>query len=116
VALRVWATINFEYNSSELSESSDKVLSTFSQALNRPALRGKKLLIVGHTDSQGSDEFNLRLSRRRAAAVGQWLETEGGLSSDRLILSGHGETSPIASNDTPEGQALNRRVEFILLQ
>lgn len=116
VALRVWATVNFEHDSDVLARDSIPVLDTFGQALRRPALAGKKLLIIGHADDTGPEDYNLELSRRRAASVGRWLVGQGGLEPDRLILSGHGEESPVASNETDEGRALNRRVEFVLLQ
>jgi outer membrane protein OmpA-like peptidoglycan-associated protein len=116
VSLRVWATINFEYNSAELLQESNQILLTFSQALNRPALKDRRLLIIGHTDNRGPDEFNMRLSRRRASAVGQWLTEKGGIASDRLVLTGYGATMPVADNETDEGRAENRRVEFVLLQ
>jgi outer membrane protein OmpA-like peptidoglycan-associated protein len=115
VSLRVWATINFAYNSSEIEPDSEGVLRTFSQALNRPALLNKKLIISGHTDSTGSDLFNMGLSRRRAASVGQWLVENGHLSPDRLILAGYGASMPVSDNETEEGRAINRRVEFILI-
>jgi outer membrane protein OmpA-like peptidoglycan-associated protein len=115
VSLRVWATINFAYNSDAIEPDSEGVLEAFSQALRRPALRGKRLLISGHADSTGSEEFNLGLSRRRAASVGNWLVEKGGLGADRLILSGYGASMPVSDNETERGRALNRRVEFILL-
>jgi outer membrane protein OmpA-like peptidoglycan-associated protein len=115
VSLRVWATINFAYNSAEIQPDSERVLETFSQALKRPALINKRLLISGHTDSKGSDTFNLGLSRRRAASVGNWLVEKGGLAPERLILAGYGASAPISDNVTDQGRALNRRVEFILL-
>ncbi|MDR1657973.1 MAG: OmpA family protein [Deltaproteobacteria bacterium] len=116
VSLRVWASINFQYNSDELTEDSEAVLEVFSQALNRPALKQRRLLVVGHTDGQGTKKYNLNLSRRRAAAVARWLIDKGGLDRNRLVLAGYGDTRPIADNDSQEGQAKNRRVEFILLQ
>jgi outer membrane protein OmpA-like peptidoglycan-associated protein len=115
VSLKVWATINFAYNSSDILPESESVLETFSQALKRPALLDKRLLISGHTDSTGTDLFNMGLSRRRAASVAQWLVEKGGLNPDRLILSGYGARMPISDNETDEGRAINRRVEFILL-
>jgi outer membrane protein OmpA-like peptidoglycan-associated protein len=115
VTLRVWATINFEYNSDAILPDSEDVLETFGQALNRPALRDKRLIISGHADSTGPADFNLGLSRRRAASVGRWLAEKGHLSPDRLILAGYGASMPVADNGTEEGRALNRRVEFILV-
>lgn len=72
-----------------------------------PALR---LVIAGHTDSEGGDDYNQDLSRRRAAAVVSWLVAEG-VDAGRLASEGHGETRPVADNGNGAGRALNRRVE-----
>ncbi len=74
----------------------------------------KKILIAGHTDSQGNDAYNLNLSENRASAVRAYLEANMGLSPDQLESIGYGESRPIASNDTPEGRKLNRRIEVII--
>jgi len=67
--------------------------------------------IVGHTDSVGSEAYNQGLSERRAQAVAQYLEN-GGISRSNMIVEGMGESQPIATNDTREGRAQNRRVEI----
>jgi OmpA-OmpF porin, OOP family len=67
--------------------------------------------IVGHTDSTGPAEYNQGLSERRAQAVADYLVGQG-VSAGQLEVSGMGETDPIASNETPEGRQLNRRVEI----
>ncbi len=69
--------------------------------------------IMGHTDSDGSDAYNLDLSRRRAQAVGNHLVGKG-VASMRIVTEGFGERYPVATNDTPEGKQLNRRVELRL--
>ncbi|MDR2443883.1 MAG: OmpA family protein [Deltaproteobacteria bacterium] len=115
ISLKVWATINFSYNSDELTPDAEAVLNVFVQALNRPALKERRLLISGHTDGRGPKEYNLNLSRRRAAAVARWL-IEHGLDRNRLVLAGYGDTLPIADNESQDGMAKNRRVEFVLLQ
>ncbi len=71
------------------------------------------LSIEGHTDSQGNDESNLRLSQRRAKSCYDYL-TYRGISPGRLSYEGYGETQPIADNKTSKGRSLNRRVEFIM--
>lgn len=68
--------------------------------------------IEGHTDSQGSAVYNLKLSKSRADAVMRYMVRKGGVSRGRLRALGLGESSPIAPNTTGEGRALNRRVEF----
>jgi len=74
-----------------------------------------KVEIQGHTDNVGSDEYNQKLSEQRAWAVVNYLVQQMGVESSRLIAKGYGETQPKASNDTPEGKALNRRVEFVVI-
>lgn len=69
------------------------------------------LVIAGHTDNEGGDEYNLALSQRRAAAVVAWL-TERKIEGARLQSEGLGETQPVADNANPAGRALNRRVEI----
>jgi len=71
--------------------------------------------IQGHTDNVGSEEYNLELSQRRAEAVKNYLVQVHGIDPLRLIARGYGEYRPIASNNTPEGRAQNRRVEFVIL-
>jgi outer membrane protein OmpA-like peptidoglycan-associated protein len=70
--------------------------------------------VYGHTDSTGSDSYNLSLSQRRAGAVADYLTTRG-VQSARLGTRGFGEAQPVASNDTEEGKAANRRVEIKLV-
>lgn len=72
------------------------------------------LIIAGHTDSQGNDDYNLDLSDRRAAAVRQYL-IDKGIDSNRMQSKGYGETQPIATNATAKGRAQNRRVEFTVV-
>ena len=69
--------------------------------------------IIGHTDSKGSDSYNQTLSERRAGSVSTYLNGSG-ISINRITTKGMGESDPIATNDTDEGRALNRRVEFVI--
>jgi OOP family OmpA-OmpF porin len=73
-----------------------------------------KLDIEGHTDNSGSPEKNKTLSQHRAGAVLDYLSSRAGIKKERLSAAGYGSSRPIAGNDTPEGRALNRRVEFKL--
>jgi outer membrane protein OmpA-like peptidoglycan-associated protein len=73
----------------------------------------RNIMIVGHTDSQGSDEYNLDLSQRRADSVQAYLMQQG-VSSNRIAASAMGEQQPIASNETEVGRMQNRRVEVII--
>ena len=74
---------------------------------------GLKLQVEGHTDSTGSDDFNQQLSEKRAAAVRDFLVQEG-ISMNSISARGFGKTVPVASNDTPSGRQLNRRVEMVV--
>ena len=71
--------------------------------------------IAGHADAQGGAEENMNLSERRAQAVFAYLVANG-VSADRFVVIGYGETQPIADNNTAEGRARNRRIEFIALE
>lgn len=99
------ATIKFP-ESQEALQAADKILK------ENPTI---KVEIQGHTDNVGSDESNQKLSEQRAWAVVNYLVQQMGVESSRLIAKGYGETQPKASNDTPEGRALNRRVEFVVI-
>lgn len=72
-----------------------------------------EVLIVGHTDSQGSDDYNMRLSYRRAEAARAYLASQG-VNNARIRVEGRGETEPVADNSTASGQAQNRRVEIAI--
>jgi outer membrane protein OmpA-like peptidoglycan-associated protein len=72
------------------------------------------IVIEGHTDSTGSDDLNLRLSRERADAVAQYLIANLGMSESRVKAVGYGKNRPIANNETAEGRALNRRIDVVI--
>lgn len=72
------------------------------------------ITIIGHTDSDGNDEANLTLSKKRAESVKETLIKNFGISASKLSTDGKGESAPIDKNNTPEGKANNRRVEFVL--
>ncbi len=75
--------------------------------------RERHLIVEGHTDSQGSNNYNMDLSQRRADAVRSYL-VQRDYQSDRILARGRGEEQPIADNDSAEGRANNRRVEIII--
>ncbi len=75
---------------------------------------GLPVLVAGHTDSVGRPEANQLLSENRAAAVKEWLASEGGVPIERIATRGYGQSAPAASNDTAEGRQKNRRVEIRL--
>jgi OOP family OmpA-OmpF porin len=109
----VLSSIYFRTNSAELLAASRRVLNEVGQALlDRPEAQ---IEIQGHTDSSGSAGYNLQLSERRARAVFEYLVgTYPGLERRRFTVQGYGESRPIASNDTADGKAMNRRVEFVV--
>ena len=76
---------------------------------------GAKIRLDGYTDSIGTDEYNIKLSERRATAVKNYLIKEAGVSSSKITAVGHGKADPVADNKTPEGRAKNRRVEISIL-
>lgn len=100
----------FESDRSELRPEAQERLRPVADAIRAT---GDTAVIVGFTDSRGSDEYNRQLSQRRAESVRNFLIGEG-VQGDRIRAEGRGETSPIASNDTAEGRAENRRVEISL--
>lgn len=101
----------FATGSSKLSESEKRHLAPLAEVLTKyPEAEAN---IVGHTDSTGSEKFNQRLSEQRAQAVADYL-VEQGVKAEQLTVRGAGESEPIASNDTAEGRAKNRRVEVTI--
>lgn len=72
-----------------------------------------KLYVVGHTDNAGTFDYNLRLSKDRAAAVVTALTAKHGIAAARLLPFGAGPAAPVASNDAEAGRAKNRRVELV---
>jgi outer membrane protein OmpA-like peptidoglycan-associated protein len=101
----------FDFDSDALRAESRKNLDNLASSLNN--FGDSKLLLVGHTDAQGTETYNLELSRRRSASVARYLETHG-VSESRVQTAGRGESEPIASNDSETGRQKNRRVEVAI--
>jgi outer membrane protein OmpA-like peptidoglycan-associated protein len=105
--------IHFDVNKASLKPDSYPILNDLGQILKEnPSV---KIKVIGHTDSDGSEEANLKLSQKRAEAIKTYLITNFNVASSRISTEGKGESQPIASNSTSEGKAKNRRVEFIKL-
>ena len=105
--------VDFATGGARLSEDSGIALDRIATLLvNQSDL---KVVIVGHSDNEGGLDPNIALSRSRADAVMQALVARG-VAKDRLEARGIGYLSPLASNDTPEGRAKNRRVEIVLAE
>jgi OmpA-OmpF porin, OOP family len=105
--------IHFDTGSDKIKPDSYGTLKEIAGVLNdNPTVRVK---IVGHTDSDGNEKSNLDLSKRRAASIKNSLTSEFGIDPSRMETDGKGQTQPISDNNTTEGKANNRRVEFIKL-
>jgi len=103
--------IQFDFDKDAIKPESKPTLDEIAKLLtSKPDL---KIKIIGHTDNQGTPEYNLDLSQRRAANVAATLAAGYGIDIARLTAEGAGLSQPIAPNDTDEGQAKNRRVELI---
>ena len=112
IILNMPGNVTFATNSADVQAGFYPVLDSVGLVLNE---YDKTLVeVAGHTDSTGSDSYNLELSQRRAASVSAYLNARG-IVSDRLLSIGYGKARPIATNDTAEGRQLNRRVEITVL-
>ncbi|MBV4464166.1 OOP family OmpA-OmpF porin [Pseudomonas sp. F-14 TE3623] len=99
----------FAYNQSNLMPEARSELDSLMAKLQNADVVSVK--VIGHTDSQGSDAYNQKLSERRASSVAAYLLSQG-LAPNKLTSEGRGESQPVADNDTEEGRAQNRRVEL----
>ena len=104
--------LNFGFDSAQLAGDADQLVDVAGESLrSQPDVRVR---IIGYTDATGADTYNQSLSERRADAVRRKLIAEG-IAADRIEVEGRGESQPVASNETPDGQRQNRRVEFEIL-
>ncbi len=109
-SVRVLQQVHFETASATILPDSFPMLTEIAQLLKAtPAI--KKMRVEGHTDNRGNADYNLDLSKRRAASVAAWLGSHG-VAPSRLESQGYGLTKPIETNDTDAGRLANRRVEF----
>ena len=104
-------TVNFDFNSAALTTVSKSNLDKLAGVMVQ--YPDTIINVYGHTDSKGTDEYNLTLSQKRANSVIDYLVSKG-IARTRLNAMGMGEKDPIASNDTDAGRAKNRRVEFAI--
>ncbi len=103
--------ILFGFDSSVLTQASEENITQLAETLKK--YDDTEILIEGYTDSKGTEDYNLKLSKDRAKAVSSML-TQKGVSSGRITEHGYGEAMPVADNSTDEGRALNRRVEIAI--
>jgi outer membrane protein OmpA-like peptidoglycan-associated protein len=112
--LLISSKIYFDFNKDNIKEVSYPILDAVAEALlANPHI--VQVRVEGHTDNEGTEEYNLDLSTRRAKAVVEYLIGKD-VPAERLTFEGYGFTKPKASNKTAEGRAINRRVEFTILQ
>jgi OOP family OmpA-OmpF porin len=104
--------VEFAFNSAELTPQATKTLDELGKALTSNDLKVYCFVVEGHTDSIGSDAYNMKLSQQRAQSVVHYLTKKFDIDPDRLQAVGVGKASPIASNDTDEGRQKNRRVQI----
>lgn len=101
----------FDFDSDAIKPTAAANLQELARSLNK--FGNSNVLIVGHTDSQGDDAYNMGLSQRRANSAAAYLRAQG-VPSSRISTAGRGESEPVASNDTEAGRAQNRRVEVAI--
>jgi len=112
ITLNMPGNVTFATNSSDLSPAFFNVLNSVGKVLNE--FDKSVVEVAGHTDSTGADAYNQTLSERRAGSVTQYLQSQG-ISGQRIITVGMGETRPVADNNTAEGRQANRRVEITMV-
>jgi OmpA-OmpF porin, OOP family len=104
--------VNFDYDRSEVKTQYDNEITDFAEFME--VYGNTNVVIEGHTDNVGSDEYNQALSERRANAVRDELVNENGISSNRVSTVGYGEARPVSTNNTDAGRAENRRIEAVI--
>jgi OOP family OmpA-OmpF porin len=107
----VTSSVHFEYDSYAIQPDSFPTLDAIGTALTEE-MPDAIINIEGHTDADGSDEYNQNLSEQRAWSVKSYLVQRFGIDPNRLITVGYGERAPIADNNSDAGKAMNRRAEF----
>ncbi|VEA64664.1 Outer membrane porin F precursor [Serratia plymuthica] len=111
--LRLDSMSLFDSGQSDLKAGSTKML--VNSLVGIKAWPGWLIVVSGHTDNTGNPTLNQRLSRERAESVRDWMRDTGDVPESCFAVQGYGESRPVATNDTPEGRALNRRVEISLV-
>jgi outer membrane protein OmpA-like peptidoglycan-associated protein len=111
ITIRLPGSVLFDFDSDRIRPDAERTLSEVAEVLKAYAQRPMR--IEGHTDSVASDDYNLKLSDRRARSVQAWLASNGGVKA-AFATKGWGESKPAATNDTAAGRQQNRRVEVII--
>jgi len=110
---RAFLKIEFRVNSAKISEKANPVVDSLGTALTSGSGKSMQVRLVGHTDSAGKSEYNRSLSLKRAESVRNYLAVHFNIDPARIEVQGMGEDQPIASNESAQGRAQNRRVEVI---
>ena len=118
IRIELSGDVLFHFDKSDIRAEAEPVLSGVADVLKKHPKAA--VMIAGYTDAKGADNYNLELSRRRAASVKSWLLKHGGVRGERLGTRGFGKAKPVAPNtrpdgsDDPEGRQRNRRVEIVM--
>ncbi len=112
ITLNMPGNVTFAHDSADLNPAFFDVLNSVAKVLDK--YEKTVVEVAGHTDSTGTEEYNQRLSERRADSVARFLESQG-VMSQRIITVGMGESRPVADNSTAAGRQANRRVELTLV-
>jgi len=111
VIIRLPGSVLFDFDSAAIRPDAERTLQEVAQVL--ASFRGRPVRLEGHTDAIASEDYNQKLSERRAGAVRGWLAGHG-VEAGRLAPKGYGKSRPIADNSTADGRQKNRRVEVII--
>jgi outer membrane protein OmpA-like peptidoglycan-associated protein len=118
IRIELAADVLFDFDKADIRPDAAKVLAEAAEVVRSHGTR--RVVIEGHTDAKGTEQYNQRLSERRAQAVKRWFQERGGLKTASLETRGWGAKKPVAPNanpdgsDNPEGRQKNRRVEIVI--
>jgi outer membrane protein OmpA-like peptidoglycan-associated protein len=118
VQIELAGDVLFDFDKSDIRTEAEEQLIKVGGIIS--AYQSPEIIISGHTDSKGTEEYNLQLSKKRADSVKQWLVKKAGIDSSLIRTVGYGESKPVAPNthpdgtDNPEGRQKNRRVEILV--
>jgi OOP family OmpA-OmpF porin len=104
--------INFDVGKSQIKQEDYAILTKLQKAMD--LFKDANIMIEGHTDSQGGDELNLKLSQERSDAVLSYLSANTSINKERFSTRGFGESRPVANNETLAGRKLNRRIDIVI--
>ena len=111
ITIRLPGSVLFDFDSDRIRPDAERTLAEVAEVMK--AYGGRPMRIEGHTDSVASDDYNQKLSERRAQSVQKWLAASGGVKG-AVTPRGFGESKPVASNDNAAGRQQNRRVEIVI--